>query len=212
MSGNSVVVNLRALAERVGLAPCSVSAVLNRTPASRAIPQQTQDRIFRAAAELNYQPKLSARSLRTKRTHMITFISDDLGRPEIGHLAGLLERKLRQKGYLLALGVLDRSSDWTRLSVQLRQRGIEGVIAAGVSLPRECGFPAVSVHFGSRTTTELSKDSGEPTAEFVESILETLLEKIEAQSGSGKTRIFGEIATTYFIPRAAPASAVALRD
>ena len=34
MSDKKAVVSLRTVAERVGLAPCSVSAVLNRTPAS----------------------------------------------------------------------------------------------------------------------------------------------------------------------------------
>ena len=48
--------NLRAVAERVGLAPCSVSSVLNNAPAAQAIPQSTKERIFKAAAELNYRP------------------------------------------------------------------------------------------------------------------------------------------------------------
>ena len=56
MSEKKTVANLRAVADRVGLAPCSVSAVLNKTAAASGIPQQTKDRIFRAAAELNYQP------------------------------------------------------------------------------------------------------------------------------------------------------------
>ncbi len=67
MSEKKSAVNLRTVAARVGLAPCSVSAVLNSTPASFSIPQHTKDRVFRAAAELNYQPNFSARSLRTKQ-------------------------------------------------------------------------------------------------------------------------------------------------
>jgi DNA-binding LacI/PurR family transcriptional regulator len=40
-----------------------------------AIPQRTKDRVFRAAAELNYRPNLWARSLRTKRTRMVAAIT-----------------------------------------------------------------------------------------------------------------------------------------
>ncbi len=212
MSDKGAVVNLRMLAERVGLAPCSVSAVLNRTPASRAIPQQTQERVFRAAAELNYQPNLSARSLRTKRTQIIAIISNDFGRVAVGYLAGILERRLRGKGYLLVLAGLDRPSEWTRLSVQLRQRGVEGVIIIGASLPGECGFPLVSVHLASRTAAELPKDAIDRIAELGESIIETLLAKIEALSGLGKARIFRQTPAADFIAATGSASAIEFRE
>jgi len=60
-----ITVTLRTVAEKVGLAPCSVSAVLNNSPAAAAIPQRTKNRILRAARQLNYRPNFSARSLRT---------------------------------------------------------------------------------------------------------------------------------------------------
>jgi len=37
-----ITVTLRTVAEKVGLAPCSVSAVLNNSPAAVAIPQRTK--------------------------------------------------------------------------------------------------------------------------------------------------------------------------
>ena len=76
-------ITLKSVAERAGLAPCSVSAVLNNTPASRSIPQTTKERILRAAAELNYRPNLWARSLRTKRTRMVAVVSRDFGHPAV---------------------------------------------------------------------------------------------------------------------------------
>jgi len=118
-------VTLRTVAERVGLAPCSISAILNNTPASLAIPQRTKDRVFRAAAQLEYRPNLSARSLRTKRTHMVAVVSPDFGQPSVARAIAGMESPLRKKGYLLILAVFDGGSDWTRMSVELRQRGIE---------------------------------------------------------------------------------------
>src|SRR5579863_6533919 len=107
-------VNLRTVAERVGLAPCSVSAVLNNTPASRAIPQSTKDRIFRAAAELNYRPNLWARSLRTKRTRMIAAVAPDFSRTPVAQVVAGVQTRLQEMGYLLVLGSVD-ASDSTQL-------------------------------------------------------------------------------------------------
>ncbi|MGO9084589.1 MAG: LacI family DNA-binding transcriptional regulator [Candidatus Sulfotelmatobacter sp.] len=195
MSEKKMVVTLRTVAERVGLAPCSVSAVLNKTPASLAIPQHTKDRVFRAAAELNYQPNFSARSLRTKRTHMVAVISNDFGRVRVGQVVAGMERMLRRRGYLLALGVLERPSEWTRLSLQLYQRGVEGVMVMGVSLPRELTLPAVSVHLGCLNLEEplaqgpLAEDAGAWLRELGESAAQTMLSKIENKSAPRRTRI-----------------------
>jgi LacI family transcriptional regulator len=61
-------VTLKMVAEYVGLAAGTVSAVLNDSPASRAIPQRTKDRVQQAAAKLNYHPNPFARALRVHRT------------------------------------------------------------------------------------------------------------------------------------------------
>jgi hypothetical protein len=176
------VVNLRTLAERVGLAPCSVSAVLNNTPASLAIPQHTKDRVFRAAAKLNYRPNLSARSLRTKRTHLIAVISDNFGREQVAHVVAGMERRLRRKGYLLALGALDRPSEWASLSVQLNQRGIEGIIAVGAKLPRDLDLPAALVDLGSVNLADsLAEDARLRLTQLGEFAAEAVMARIEGQ-------------------------------
>ena len=59
-------VTLKTVAETVGLAPGTVSLVLNNAPGSASIPQRTKDRVFAAARELNYQPNPVARALRTQ--------------------------------------------------------------------------------------------------------------------------------------------------
>ena len=61
-------VTLKAVAEYVGLAAGTISAILNQTPQSRSIPQSTKDRVFAAAQKLNYRPNPFARALRTKRS------------------------------------------------------------------------------------------------------------------------------------------------
>jgi DNA-binding LacI/PurR family transcriptional regulator len=63
-------VTLKDVSGLTGLTPGTISAVLNRTPAARRIPQQTKDRIFAAARELNYQPNPLVRALRTGQAVM----------------------------------------------------------------------------------------------------------------------------------------------
>jgi DNA-binding LacI/PurR family transcriptional regulator len=195
VSAKENVVNLRTVADRVGLAPCSVSAILNHTPAAQAIPKRTQDRVFRAAAELNYQPNFSARSLRTKRTHMIALLSRDFARRDVGHLVSRIERNLRERGYLLVLGSLDDSAEWPRLSILLRQRGVEGLIAVHIPTPRELALPAVSVHVGHVSDKEAFGDSACLT-ELADSAIDALLQNIE-RGVPGKMHVFSTPATGY---------------
>jgi len=119
LSDNQAAVSLRTVADRVGLAVCSVSAILNNTPASKAIPQRTKDRVFRAVAELNYHPNLWARSLRTKRTRLVAAITSDIGLAPIARVLAGVQMRLHRRGYLLALGTLDCGSEWHNIAVAL---------------------------------------------------------------------------------------------
>lgn len=196
MSAKEVVVKLRTVADRVGLAPCSVSAILNQTAAAQAIPKHTQDRVFRAAAELNYQPNVSARSLRTKRTHMIALLSKDFARADVGHLVSRIERILWERGYLLVLASLDSASEWPKLSGLLRQRGVEGLIAVGITKPRELTMPAVSVHLGTASEHGVGRAESTVLSELVDSAIDAVLGKIE-RGVSGKTSVVPTVASAY---------------
>jgi len=146
-------VNLKTVADRVGLAPCSVSAVLNNTPASRTIPRETRNRIFRAASELNYRPNFWARSLRTKRTRMVQVVARDFGHPAVAKVIAAAQERLHRRDYLLVLGTLV-ASDSALFRAHLQQRGIEGVIAIDAALPRELDFPSVMVDLSYLTATQ----------------------------------------------------------
>src|SRR5580692_11193654 len=71
-------VNLKQLADQLGLNPATVSVVLNDVP-GRSIPQATRDRIKAVAKQMNYQPNLLARSLRSRRTLTIGILVPELG-------------------------------------------------------------------------------------------------------------------------------------
>ena len=56
--------SLATLSAQLGLSKATISRVLTKAPAAKAIPQSTQDRILQAAERMNYRPNLLARSLR----------------------------------------------------------------------------------------------------------------------------------------------------
>lgn len=186
-------VNLKAVAARAGLAPCSVSAILNDTEAARAIPQATKDRVYRAAAELNYRPNLLARSLRTKRTRMVAVVAPGLGRSGVGPVVAAAERRLHQNGYLL---VLAASEDGDRMCAQFQQRGIEGVISIEAKVPPQLSMPVASVHLGYGTPDPMEtwlQELGDAAAE-------TIMQQIENQGSSRRLRVERMPATYAAMP------------
>src|SRR5882672_3772354 len=72
-------VTLKTIARHLSLTPGTVSAALNNSPAARAIPEHTKQRILAAAKELNYRPNYFARSLRLRRTYTIGVIAEEIG-------------------------------------------------------------------------------------------------------------------------------------
>jgi DNA-binding LacI/PurR family transcriptional regulator len=189
VSDKQAVVNLRTVAERVGLAVCSVSAILNATPASKVIPQRTKDRVLRAAAELNYRPNLWARSLRTKRTRMIAAITSDIGSAPVARVLAGVQPLLHRKGYLLVLTSADCNSE-SDISIQLHQRGIEGVVAIGVSLPAELKLPVASVDLDYITLADpLAENHREWLSELGETAAEAVIRQVERKTTEKKTTV-----------------------
>jgi hypothetical protein len=181
-------VNLKTVAARVGLAPCSVSAVLNNTAAARAIPQKTKDRVHRAAAELNYRPNIVARSLRTKRTRMVALIAPGLGRSGVARVVAAAQRRLHQNGYLLVLATND-GDDPNHLCAQFQQRGIEGVISIDANLPAQMNMPVTSVDLGYKTSiTPVSNQMEVWLPDLGDTAAETIMRQIENIENEGSSQ------------------------
>ncbi len=202
------VANLKTVADRVGLAPCSVSAVLNNTLAARAIPQSTKERVFRAAAELNYRPNLWARSLRTKRTRMIAAVASDFGRAPVAQVVAGVQARLQRMGYLLALGSIG-VSDSGQFCMQLQQRGMEGIIAIDAVVPRSLELPTALVELGyGAPSAPLTQTARAWLAGVGESAAETIVEQIE-KPGSVHTRTIHAKLPPAFFGTADPAAELA---
>lgn len=188
LSEKKSTVNLRTVADHVGLAPCSVSAILNNTAASNVIPQSTKDRVLRAAAELNYRPNLWARSLRTKRTRMVAVVASDFGNGMVARVVAGAQRRLHQKGYLLALGTAAFSEP--NFSAQFQQRGIEGIIAIDAMVAEQKDLPVAKVEVSYMPLVEsLSPEGQNWLAALGESAAETIIQRIEHPDAARESKV-----------------------
>jgi LacI family transcriptional regulator len=136
-------VTLKVVADHVGLTPGTVSAVLNKSPASSSVPQHTKNRILAAARELNYRPNFFARSLRVKRTYTVGVIAQ-IGDAYGSMVISGIEHHLRQHGFFFLIA--DHRHDERVLETYshlLLERGVEGFIT--VDAPVTHPLPLTSV-------------------------------------------------------------------
>ncbi len=198
MPHKNSTVNLRTVAEHVGLAPCTVSAILNNTPASQAIPQTTKDRVARAAAELNYRPNLWARSLRTRRTRMVAVVAPDFGRGAVAKIIAGAQNRLHKKGYMLALTSISKA-DAIQDAAHFQQRGIEGLIAVDAEVSRELELPVAEVELNYLMTPDgTAHENAAWLAALGEAAAETVMKQVENESLSRRVQVEAKLPAAFF--------------
>lgn len=139
-------VTLKSLAERLGLAPATVSLVINRAPAARSIPTRTKDRIFAEAKRLNYRANFVARSLRHQRSFTIGVVVPEVSEGYAALVMSGIEDDLLQEGYFYFVVShrhrTDLIEEYPRI---LLDRAVEGIIAVDTPCERALPVPVVSV-------------------------------------------------------------------
>src|SRR5580704_7104302 len=137
--------SLKQVAEHLGLNPATVSVVLNDVP-GRSIPQSTRDRIKAVAKQLNYQPNLLARSLRSQRTLTIGILVPELGDGYHTQVLSGIGDQLMSAGYFYFTAHHRHQArlidDYTRMLVG---RGAQGIIAIDTHLEHAMSIPVVAV-------------------------------------------------------------------
>lgn len=120
------MVTIRDVARRAGVAPITVSRVLND---SGYFSQEIKERVETAAAELNYVPNLLARSLRSHRTHTLALVLSDVTNPFWTTVARGVEDAASQEGFTVFLCNTDESErkQAEYLAVLLRKR-VDGIL------------------------------------------------------------------------------------
>ncbi len=91
---------IRDVARRAGVAVSTASLALNGRPHVSA---HVASRVRQAARELGYQPNGVARSLRTRRTQLVSLVVADINNPFFAAMARGAEDALSRSGYCLLI-------------------------------------------------------------------------------------------------------------
>ena len=138
--------SLSTLSKHLGLSPAAISRVLNGAPAARSIPQNTQDRIFEAARELNYRPNVLARSLRRGHSMTLGVLVPEIADGYASLVLSGLEQGLLQAGYFYLLVSHHHKADIIEQSLaMLTERAVDGLVAIDTPLPDHAQLPSVTV-------------------------------------------------------------------
>ena len=133
------------VAKAAGVSQTAVSFVLNRRP-DAMIPEETRARIWKAVAELGYRPNAMAQALRSGRSSLIGFVTDEIATTPY---AGLIIRGAQDAAWahnrILTLVNTDKRQDLELQAVgALLEHQVEGIIFAtmyhhAISLPAILG-------------------------------------------------------------------------
>ncbi len=139
-------VNLRELAEHLGLSVATVSLVMNGSPAAKSIPHHTQARVRAAARELNYRPNVMARMLRQQRSFTVGVLVPEVSEGYAALVLSGIEDHLLQEGYFYFVVSHRHRNDlieeYPRL---LQQRAVEGLVLVDTPYLADVSVPVVAV-------------------------------------------------------------------
>lgn len=102
---------LKDVAQHIGVSAALVSYVLNGKEKEARVGADMAKRIKKAAAELNYQPNLIAKSLKMGKTKTIGLIVADISNPFFSNIARIIEDEAKKHGYVVIFGSSDESAD-----------------------------------------------------------------------------------------------------
>ena len=118
--------NLIDIARRAGVAPITVSRVINN---SGYVSPATRERVEAAVKELGYVPNTIARGLRSKRTHTLALIVTDITNPFFTSMARGIEDVAGAANYTVIYCNTDESeTKEEKYANMLAQRRVDGVL------------------------------------------------------------------------------------
>ncbi len=122
-------VTLVDVARASGFSTSTVSIVLNEAPLSRYVAASTKERIRAVASKLGYRPDASARSLRSRRSHIIGIMVSDISDPFCTLILQGIEKALYPTTYLPIIMIAhNQRTQFGRHLEMLMERRVEGLI------------------------------------------------------------------------------------
>ena len=127
MSPPKTSVTRNDVAALAGVAPSTVSYVINNGP--RSVSVEARQQVLKAIAKLGYHPSGIARSLRTRRTQIIGLVIPDITNPYYGEIAQAVEEVSFEQGYTVILAHSGHLPEREfRYAEVLRSKQVDGAI------------------------------------------------------------------------------------
>jgi len=155
-------VNLRALAEHLGLSQTTVSLVLNHSPSAKSIPEETRTRVVEAAKRLNYRPNYFARSLRQSRSMSVGVLAPDLSEGYFTRVMSGVVEELNHSHYFF----FTACHNWNKELIEryprmLVERAVDGFLLLNTTVDEQMvpvPIVAISAHCVSPKVTNIVLD------------------------------------------------------
>ena len=104
-------VSLKDVARHVGVSTALVSYVINHKEKEARVGSEMVLKIRKAVTELNYQPNLIAKSLKSGKTNTIGLIVADISNPFFSNISRIIEDEARKEGYIVIIGSSDEDAE-----------------------------------------------------------------------------------------------------
>jgi len=139
--------------EVASLAKVSQSAVSRTFTPGASVSEATREKVLQAAKKLGYRPNALARSLITRRSHMIALVMSYLENQFYPLVIEKLSQKLQRQGYHLLMFISDEAESDGVLA-EILQYQVDGIVMASTMLSpdmaRRCADFGVPVVFFNR--------------------------------------------------------------
>jgi LacI family fructose operon transcriptional repressor len=120
------MITIQDVADKAGVSTASVSRVLSD---KKNVSEEMRQRVMTAVEELDYQPNLVARSLRSKRSHTVGLIVSDIRNPFFTDVSRAVEDTVHKQRYALFLCNADENPDKEALYLeQMQAQNVAGII------------------------------------------------------------------------------------
>ncbi len=121
--------SLKDIAAKAGVSPALVSFVLNGKGREHRVGEQTIKHVIKVAEEMNYQPNVAAKSLRSGKSRALGVVLSDISNPFFAQTARGIEDAAAKRGYTVLFGSSDEYAPKMDLVVSsLLNRSVDGLI------------------------------------------------------------------------------------
>lgn len=184
--------SIKDIARKLSVSIALVSYVLNGKEKQARVGEEIAEKIRKTAAEMNYQPNMIARSLKSGKTHTIGLIVADISNPFFSAIARIIEDEAQKYNYTVLFGSSDENKDKSGNLINiLSNRQVDGFIIAAAenteaqlqSLEKQnIPFVLIDRYFSGITANSIQTDNYQAAFEAVTHLIDAGYKRIAMAS------------------------------